>query len=133
MARGRLQLRIKKLAFTNKVKKRIEFNLRTVGRFLVSELRSQVSIPFPPKSEVGSSPHRRSGALRNSFEFDVKRSLFSVTLRVFTNIIYALRLEFGFVGTDRLGRNINQGPRPYWRVVMAQNRQKIGVGVARDP
>jgi hypothetical protein len=104
-----------------------------VGKFLVSELRSQVAIPFPPASKVGSSPHRRSGKLRESFQFDVKRGPFSVTLRVFTNIVYALRLEFGFVGTDRLGRNINQGPRPYWRVVMAQNRKQIGVGVARDP
>ncbi len=132
MATG-LTLRLNKRALTSRVKKRIEFNLETVGKFLVSELQSQVAIPFPPASKVGSSPHRRSGDLRNSFEFDVKRSLFSVTLRVFTNIVYALRLEFGFVGTDRLGRNINQGPRPYWRVVMRQNRTKIGVGVARDP
>ena len=128
-----LRVVLKKRAFTARVKKRIKFNLETVGRFLVSELQSQVAIPFPPASKVGSSPHRRSGDLRTSFEFDVKQSLFSVTLRVFTDIAYALRLEFGFVGTDRLGRNINQGPRPYWRVVMAQNRTKIGVGVARDP
>lgn len=128
-----LKLVLKRRVLTARVKKQIEFNLKTVGRFLVSELRSQVAIPFPPASMVGSSPHRRSGALRKSFEFQVKTSAFSVTLRVFTDIAYALRLEFGFVGTDRLGRNINQGPRPYWRVVMAQNRQKIGVGIARDP
>lgn len=128
-----LRLVLKKRVLTARVKKQVEFNLGTVGKFLVSELMSQVSIPFPPASMVGESPHRRSGDLRKSFEFQVKTSAFSVTLRVFTNIAYALRLEFGFVGTDRLGRNINQGPRPYWRVVMAQNINKIGVGIARDP
>lgn len=128
-----LTLKLNKTALTSRVKKRIAFNLGTVGRFLVSELRSQVAIPFPPASMVGKSPHRRSGDLQRSFKFDVKTGLISVTLRVFTNIAYALRLEFGFVGTDSLGRNINQGPRPYWRVVMAQNRHKIGVGVAVDP
>ena len=129
--KAKLELKIRKLAFTKKVKDRIEFNLTTLGKFIVADLESIVSIPYPPASRVGESPHRRSGDLKGSFKWTVKRRLLSVDLRVFTNIVYSRRLEFGFVGTDSLGRNINQGPRPYWRVALA--RAPIGVGVAKDP
>ena len=30
-----------------------------------------------------------------------------------TNVVYARRLELGFVGQDKLGRTINQKPRPH--------------------
>ena len=132
----RLELRINKRAFTDKVKKRVEFNLGTVGAFLVQQLQTRVGVPFPPASVVGESPHRRkgmSGGLQGSFKFVVRRRLTGITLTVFTNQVYAMRLEFGFVGVDRAGRNINQGPRPYFRPVMSENNRAIGVGVARDP
>lgn len=131
-----LRIDIKERAFTNKVKKLIEFNLGTVGAFLVNRLQAQVGVPYPPASRVGESPHRRKGldgGLQGSFKFIVRRTPLGVKLTVFTQQPYALRLEFGFVGVDRAGRNINQGPRPYWRVVMSENKRTIGVGVARDP
>lgn len=126
-----LRLRINKRAFTRKVKKRIEANMEGIGRLLVAQLAAAVSTPFPPASRVGESPHRRSGDLQGSFKFLVKVGLITVSLRVFTDNVYAARLEFGFIGTDRLGRNINQGPRPYWRPVIAKSR--IGTFVAKDP
>ena len=126
-----IRLRIRKTAFTRKVKKRIEANMEGIGRLLVSQLAAAVSTPFPPASRVGESPHRRSGDLKGSFKFLVKTGIITVSLRVFTDNPYAARLEFGFIGTDRLGRNINQGPRPYWRPVIARSR--IGVMVAKDP
>ena len=132
----RLELRINQRAFTDKVKKLVEFNLGTVGAFLVNRLQAKVGVPFPPASVVGESPHRRkglAGGLQGSFKFVVRRRLTGITLTVFTNQAYAMRLEFGFVGVDKAGRNINQGPRPYFRPVMAENKRKIGVGVARDP
>lgn len=131
MARPKLQLKIRKAAFTTKVKKRIEFNMKTLGRFIVADLARIVATPYPPASRVGESPHRRTGNLQRNFQWKVKISLLSVSLRVYTDVVYSRRLEFGFVGTDRLGRNINQGPRPYWRVVLG--RAPIGVGVAKDP
>ena len=132
----RLELRINQRAFTDKVKKLVEFNLGTVGAFLVNRLQAKVGVPYPPASVVGESPHRRKGldgGLQGSFKFVVRRRLTGITLTVFTNQAYAMRLEFGFVGVDKAGRNINQGPRPYFRPVMAENKRKIGVGVARDP
>jgi len=131
-----LQVNINKRAFTDRVKKQVERNLVTVGAFLVKQLQTKVSIPFPPASVVGESPHRRkglAGGLQGSFKFIVRRRPTGITLTVFTDQVYALRLEFGFVGVDRLGRNINQGPRPYFRPVMSENSRMIGVGLARDP
>jgi hypothetical protein len=129
--RPKLQLKIREAAFTKKVKKRIEFNMKTLAAFIIADLKQIVATPYPPASRVGESPHKRTGTLQQGFEFRIKTSIFAVALRIFTNVPYSRRLEFGFVGTDALGRNVNQGPRPYWRVVMA--RAPIGVGVAKDP
>ena len=129
--KAKLELKIRKAAFTKKVKDRIEFNMTTLAKFIIKDLESIVSTPYPPASRVGESPHRRTGKLQQGFQWTVKRRLFSVDLRIFTNVPYSRRLEFGFVGRDSLGRNYNQGPRPYWRVAMA--RAPIGVGVAKDP
>lgn len=131
MARAKLELKIREAAFTRKVKKLIAFNMKTLAVFIIADLERIVSTPYPPASRVGESPHKRTGKLQRGFEFKVKTSIFAVSLRIFTNVPYSRRLEFGFVGTDALGRNINQGPRPYWRVVLA--RAPIGVGVAKDP
>jgi hypothetical protein len=34
---------------------------------------------------------------------------------VYTDSPYALRSEFGFFGTDRIGRTFAQPPRPHWK------------------
>ena len=41
-----------------------------------------------------------------------------------TDLPYARRLEFGFVGADRLGRVYNQAPRPYFRPPLDSNFEK---------
>ena len=131
MARPKLELKIRKTAFTRKVKKRIARNMELLAKFIISDLEREVATPFPPASRVGEAPHRRTGTLQRGFKFRVKTGLLSVSLRIFTDVPYSRRLEFGMVGTDRLGRNINQGPRPYWRPVLS--RAPIGIGVAKDP
>ncbi len=124
-----IKIRIKKRAFTRRVKNKVEQNLKILGQEIRGALQVAVDDPFPPASVVGDQPHRRSGDLKRGFKFVTKQRLFSVDLRVFTNVVYAARLEFGFVGRDRAGRNINQGPRPYWRPVLSNSR--IGPRVAR--
>jgi len=42
-----------------------------------------------------------------------------------SNVVYARRLELGFVGTDSLGRKYNQAPRPYLRTALEKNRKEI--------
>ena len=42
-----------------------------------------------------------------------------------TNVEYARRLELGFVGQDKLGRTINQKPRPHLLPAYEKHRLKI--------
>jgi len=46
-----------------------------------------------------------------------------VAVLIGTNVIYAKRVEFGFVGTDSLGRNYHQLPKPYLRPAFDEFRQ----------
>lgn len=34
--------------------------------------------------------------------------------------VYSYRLEYGFVGVDSLGRNVNQAPRPHFRPAVSE-------------
>lgn len=38
---------------------------------------------------------------------------------------YAMRLERGFVGADKLGRYYNQGPRPFLSRALAENKKRV--------
>lgn len=50
-----------------------------------------------------------------------------------TNKEYARRLELGFVGRDKLGRNYNQAPRPFLRNAIVRNRLEIAAILAAQP
>lgn len=50
-----------------------------------------------------------TGALKNSLQAEVDDQ----EGVVYTNQVYAARIEFGFVGADSLGRVYNQAPQPY--------------------
>lgn len=45
--------------------------------------------------------------------------------RVFTNAPQAARLEYGFTGRDRLGRNYHQPPFPHWRPAIVVMRKQF--------
>lgn len=70
-------------------------------------------------------PHVLTGRLRQSIAWEVTVEPNAVVGRVGTNVVYARRLELGFVGTDAAGRNINQAPRPYLRPSLEENRAEI--------
>jgi hypothetical protein len=70
-------------------------------------------------------PHVLTGRLRQSIAWEVTVEPNAVVGRVGTNVVYARRLELGFVGTDSLGRNINQEARPYLRPSLEENRNEI--------
>lgn len=48
-----------------------------------------------------------------------------------SDVPYARRLEFGFVGVDKRGRHYHQAPQPHWRPAMAYKRAAI-VGEMAD-
>jgi phage gpG-like protein len=47
------------------------------------------------------------------------------SVRIGTNVVYAARVEFGFTGTDSLGRNYNQPPKSYLRAGIIPRKNQI--------
>jgi phage gpG-like protein len=76
-------------------------------------------------SRPGEAPHVLLGRLRQSITHKVMVIAGQVRAFVGTNVIYAKRLELGYAGKDRRGRNINQAPRPYLRPAVRNNRSAI--------
>lgn len=70
----------------------------------------------------------QSGELRAAINKEVKtKGAFKVVGRVWVsgNIPYAQRIEFGFIGTDSLGREFHQLPRPFMRPALTRNLPEI--------
>jgi hypothetical protein len=93
-------------------------NMSQAMDFLRDRVQEVVSTPgFGIPSKPGQPPHLQSGAYRKSIQALVHRTdLNSIVGRVGSNSPYARRLEKGFVGRDKLGRNYNQAPRPHMAV-----------------
>jgi hypothetical protein len=49
-----------------------------------------------------------------------------LTLRVGTNVVYGPRVEFGYEGTDSLGRKYNQKPKSFLRNTAIEKKEDIG-------
>ena len=61
-----------------------------------------------------------TGRLRSSITREMGGDAEGMVGRVGTNVEYARRIEFGFVGTDSLGRTYNQAPRSFLRAAVLQ-------------
>lgn len=66
-----------------------------------------------------------TGTLAGSITEEVVAEGENVRGRVGTNLVYARRVELGFIGTDKLGRKINQRARPYLRRAYAERLNEI--------
>ena len=110
------------------------------GTLLQAEIKKRLnlksSLPPNPPSVAPDGPYRRFGGLGQSIQVDDRKNKGPKPLvRVGSALPYAARLEFGFRGTDRKGRRINQGARPYMRDTLAKNvrnMQKAGIRAAND-
>ncbi len=69
-----------------------------------------------------------TGTLARSIHTEVR----GATAVVGTNVVYARRIEYGFVGLDSLGRRYNQPPQPYLRPALATNRDAVLATVAAE-
>lgn len=80
-------------------------------------------------SKPGEPPKVITGALRSNVSHEVKATRRQVTaaigVRKGAADKYARRLELGFVGTDKAGRNVNQPPRPYLRPGILLSTEQI--------
>jgi hypothetical protein len=120
----------------NKYQKKLVDHLRKNMNEVMVKLVAYVKDNFGPSnlggknpSSPGSTPNIGQGTLRNSITFNVIRDGKDVVgiygVRKGPADEYAKRLELGFVGTDSLGRNINQQARPFLRPAYRLNKRKI--------
>jgi len=78
-------------------------------------------------SAPGEPPAVDKGQYRGSFTFNVFITGVKAIIigRVGTNQKRAKRLEYGYVGTDKRGRRINQAPRPHLHPAFRRMKGKI--------
>lgn len=104
--------------------------LEVVGAQSVTEVAKQVrknksvdtsnlinSITFSTSNKSGEFSGKTNGRKLNSAN--------SQAVKVGTTVVYAPRVEFGFVGKDSLGRNINQPAKPFLRPALIENKEKL--------
>ncbi len=94
--------------------------LEAATRAAALPVLNQVRITEP---EGGRTPYK-TGTYRRSFHMEtVEKSSERCRVEVGTDAPQARRLEYGFVGADKLGRVYNQAPRPHIRPALDENRK----------
>ena len=110
------------------------------GTLLQTEIKERLNLksskPPNPPSVAPEGPYRRFGTLGQSIQVDDRNNKGPKPfVRVGTSLVYAARLEFGFVGSDSKGRVINQAARPYMRDSLNNNvkeMRKAAINAAND-
>jgi len=121
-------------AMCARVSRGAEFATREGADMLLEAIRSNMNGPLPPKAP-GADPARRTGNLFGSVRMDVLAGSvgagrWNYEISVDTvKAPYAQRIEFGFRGSDSLGRFYDQPEYPYfWKGV----EQVIDAGLLDD-
>jgi len=76
------------------------------------------------KNDVQAGAPYLTGTLRRSIHVSDPDRGTEVVAYVGTDLEYARRLEYGFIGSDALGRVFNQTARPYFRPPLEQNKDR---------
>jgi len=93
--------------------------LEAATRAAALPVLNQVRITVP---EGGRTPYK-TGTYRRSFQMETaEKTAERCTVVVGTDAPQARRLEYGFVGPDKLGRVYNQAARPHIRPALDENR-----------
>jgi hypothetical protein len=94
--------------------------LEAATRAAALPVLNQVRITEP---EGGRTPYK-TGTYRRGWHMEtVEKSSERCTVIVGNDQPQGPRLEFGFVGADKLGRVYNQAPRPHIRPALDENRK----------
>jgi hypothetical protein len=73
----------------------------------------------------------RTGTLARSIHVDVVETAPDhAAVEVGTDVVYARRIEFGFMDTDSLGRRYHQTAKPYLRPALDEHRDEISREIA---
>ena len=76
-------------------------------------------------SRPGEPPKVVTSRLRTSITHAVERTATAIIGRIGSNVPHARRLELGFFGADKKGRNINQAARPYLRPSLKERLSQV--------
>jgi len=123
-------------SFLKSMADKVEHGMELAATHVEGEAKQMVSrgnIHGDAPSLPGEPPKVVSGTLRANISHQVVRSADTIAgfVGVHENVAYARRLELGFVGTDSLGRNYDQAPRPFLRPALLRSRDKIVELIAR--
>jgi hypothetical protein len=75
-------------------------------------------------------PNVITGEYRDSIMLKITESLTGVEAEVYSDAPQAFRLEYGFVGSDSLGRHYDQPPFPHFRPALQQVGGEYHVAVS---
>jgi hypothetical protein len=109
-------------------------NVQAATNSLEKHVKTKISRPGAGiPSAPGEPPHMQTGELLESVDQQIQVNPTEIIGTVYTTSPYAMRLEFGFVGIDVLGRHYDQAPRPWLRPSLAETEQEIAqiLGVKR--
>lgn len=73
-----------------------------------------------------------TGELRNSIKVEIRKTKRGISAKVGSAEPHAARIEFGFMGVDKLGRRYHQGARPYLRPALDPRRDKLKAASLQD-
>jgi len=96
--------------------------LDEVGEQTVARIVEMVDTPYPPASDPGSAPHRRTGTLQRGYDWEVVKGSRNESHLNLTNedAEYWEYLEFG---------TRNMAPRPHVRPAMRSARDSLGAKI----
>lgn len=109
------------LAYRKKTKQ----NMVKAMKHTVNACKELVGKTGAQPSRPGEAPRKVTGELQRSIHSKVEEDQQEVRGYLYSTSPYALRMEFGFYGTDSMGRTYNQAPRPFLRKTVDQERMNI--------
>jgi hypothetical protein len=94
---------------------------QTYGRSLRDAVRAHAS--------GRPGPNIITGKYWESIKYRTKTTPVGFVAEVYSNAPQAYRLEYGFVGTDSLGRHYNQPPFPHFRPALQEISGQFHIGM----
>ena len=107
-----------KITGKNEFVKRLTFWRKKIGPESASTTRK---VGGQLRDRIKQDAPVETGQYRDGIHLEVMEESDSKSaVKVVTNAPQAARLEFGFVGSDSLGRYYQQAPQPHWRPAIAE-------------
>lgn len=100
---------VKRIAF--KIETQAKLNITALGAVDTGRLRASISTNWTGSGISRGKVDSKAKAEDGVGPPQTKKDVFSATTG--TNVEYGRRIEHGFVGPDKLGRQYNQAPRQY--------------------